>query len=466
MSSRPLNLLRKTVGFRLTLWYSGIFILSSLLVFVLAYFLLSSSLARQDHDTIRLKLKSLSTLYRAGGMDLLERQAFMEKKFEKKRPLFIRVSEKDGRTLFLLIPYQWSGFDIRRLEKASPRPGEDWIRIPSTNSKGVLEIASVPLPGDRRLQVGKSTEDRERVLAQFRAIFMGVLVPVVVFGLAAGAFLAFSALRPVRQLIGTIRSIAGGKMDARVPGPNTGDELEELVTLFNTMLTKIETLINGMRSALDNVAHDLRTPMTRLRGIAEAALRSGEGSAACREALATCMEESERILRMLNTLMDISEAETGVMALHREQVNIRELAASILDIYGCVAEDGEIRLSLDIPEDLTLRADPVRIRQALGNLVDNAVKYTPRGGRVAITASREQGEIRITVRDSGIGVPPGDLPRIWERLYRGDQSRAKKGLGLGLSLVKAIVEAHNGRVRVESAPGKGSAFTLVLPAGE
>ncbi len=463
MSLRSLRNLRKTVGFRLTAWYSGIFIFSSLLLFGLSYFLLSSSLSKQDLEAIQLKLTELSALFESGGMEFLEREISIEKKFEKKTPFFIRVAGRGNRTLLLIIPYQWAEFDIKKLEKTASNTHITWIRLRGKKNKIVLEVASIRLNNDYVLQIGKNTEDRERILKHFREIFAAVMIPLILLGFTGGTFLAFRALRPIRHLITTIRSIGSGRMAARVPSPQTGDELEELVGLFNGMVEKIEALINGMRDSLDNVAHDLRTPMMRLRGFAEMALQSGQNVEACQETLADCLEESERILKMLNTLMDISEAETGVMKLNREVVDISVLVERVLDMYRHVAEEKSIDIYLTIPVGLCVTADHARMSQVLANSLDNAIKYTPHGGRIYIEANQLQQQIVIGVRDSGIGIPQEELPRIWDRLYRGDQSRSEKGLGLGLSLVRAIVHAHKGRVEVFSEPGKGSTFTIYLP---
>jgi signal transduction histidine kinase len=183
-----------------------------------------------------------------------------------------------------------------------------------------------------------------------------------------------------------------------------------------------------------------------------------------REALVTCLDESEKMLSMLETLMDISEAETGTMHLERAVVDVAEVARDVVDLYEEAAEDKHVELSSSIAPGLTVEADRARLRQVLANLVDNAVKYTPSGGRVTVTAERDGAEVRIDVADTGIGIAPHDLPRIWERLYRGDSSRAERGLGLGLSLVRAVVLAHGGTISVSAEPGSGSTFTVRLPA--
>jgi len=182
-----------------------------------------------------------------------------------------------------------------------------------------------------------------------------------------------------------------------------------------------------------------------------------------REAVSDSLEESDRVLTMLTTLMDISEAEVGLMKLERATVNLADLARSVLELYQFVAEEKAITVKVSIPQGLTCVADPNRLRQVLVNLMDNALKYTSKGGLVEFSAQTRGDDVVIQVKDNGMGMAPEELPRIWERLYRSDKSRTQRGLGLGLSLVKAVVEAHHGKVSVTSQVAGGSTFVVTLP---
>ena len=451
----------RTLGFRLTAWYSGIFIVSSLVLLSVSYLFLFSSM-RDHRRAIQSQLREYVALVEADGVSGLANEFAKQRKPSRRNSYFARITNAASVTIFLSNPRLWEKFDFTNPDK--PPLIDQWQYYSSNRGGDLLEVAAARLANGNVLQVGRAIQDREEVRERFHETMLAILIPIVLLGVAGGAFLAVRALRPIRHLSIAARSIIDtARFEARVPDSETGDELNELVILFNQMLEKIENLIGGMRDALDNVAHDLRTPVTRLRGVAEQNLRSDAGADACREALADCLEESDRVMAILNSLMDISEAETGTMKLAFEDVNLAELVHEVTGLYDHVADEAQVRMTTDVPEVLSLRADRTRLRQAVANLVDNAIKYTPSGGRVEIAATRAEREVLLSVRDSGIGIPVDELPRIWDRLYRGDKSRSQRGLGLGLSLVKAVVQAHQGRVEASSDPGGGSVFSLSLP---
>ena len=452
---------QNTLAFRLTFWYSAILVLGFLVLSVISYLFVFSSI-RDNRIAIKTELSKYVSLVERDGIEAIKIASAVQANPSRRNSYFVRVVDLDNTTLFLSNPQLWQQFDLTRPQEQLPEG--QWHYYTSRRDGDLLEVASARLPDQKLLQVGKSIQDRGDVLEHFRDTLLATIIPMVLIGFAGGALLASRALRPVHNLSAVARSIVDtGRFDSRVPAGESANELNDLVMLFNQMLEKIETLIRGMKDSLDNVAHDLRTPVTRLRGTAEEALRSDAGREVCREALADCLEESERVMTMLDTLMDVSEAETGTMKLSFESINLAKLIAEVADLYDDVAEEKRIKVSTNAPSDLYLRADRARLRQVLANLVDNAVKYTPIDGRIDIEAAKKGQQVVLLVRDNGVGIPLDELPRIWERLYRGDKSRSQRGLGLGLSLVKAVVQAHHGQVEVAANPNGGSVFSVCLP---
>lgn len=460
MSSSWINRLSQALGLRLAAWYFGTFLASTFVIVGLTYGLLAASLETRDHDIIQSTLREYATRYQAGGLPALARALEIEQRSGTREPLFVRLVGPFEDVLLYSLPETWGAFDLSELPGG---PNDIWGQVRARDRDVVLEVATLPLGGGTVLQVGKTSETRDQLLANFRRVLLLGAAAAVAIGLIGGFFLTRSTLKPLRDLRDTVqRILRTGQTDDRVPVYGTEDAVDELSGLFNAMLARITTLIHGMRNALDHVAHDLRTPMTRLRVTAESALATND-PVRHREALSDCLEESDRVLAMLTTLMDISEAETGTMKLTRSQVDLSKLAAEVTAVYEDSAEDAGITLAATIPDNLVVDADRDRLRQALANLVDNGIKYTPAGGRVDVEAHQDGGTISITVRDTGAGIPEHEIPRIWDRLYRGDQSRTTRGLGLGLSLVRASVEAQGGTVAVSSQPGHGSTFTITLP---
>ncbi len=463
MFLKYLKLIWKTIRFRLITWYSLMFILSSLAVFGFALFLLSSSIQQRDRAEIQEEMEEYAALYQEEGLDALKKEV-QEDIYGEGDLLFVRLVGGQNNTLVLGIPDEWEELDLKQLEKQDLHKKEQWIYVSTKDREHVLEIISRRLPDGSLMQVGNSTKEREKLLESFRGTFTIVILSAVLIGFIGGVFLAFRALKPIRNLTHTLQSIIEtGKIDERAPVSKTSDELSELTVLFNDMLERIEALINGMRDSLDSVAHELRSPMTRLRGTAEMALQSEQNGENLGEALINCIEESERILTMFNTLLDISEAEAGAMKLDSEKVNVFTLIEEVTELYSYVAEEKAISIYTDVPKDLHLSADRSKIQQIVANLLDNAIKYTPSGGRIDIKSFQKDHQVVITVKDTGIGIPQDELPKIWNRLYRGDNSRSQRGLGLGLSLIKPFIEVHRGSIEVSSELDHGSTFTVCLP---
>jgi signal transduction histidine kinase len=459
----------RRINLRIAGLFAALFALISLLLLGGVYYTVKTSLRDQELTFIRHKLLGYWAATQTRDIeDFLENLDGGSFGLEG-TPFFMRVSDTENRTIFFMFPQGWKDFFPDNLESRLRDP-ERTLTVRSPNHDYTLEAAGVPLGGEYFLQVGISTEQSRKMLALVVRNFSLLFVPLLFLSLLVGAFLTAGTLKPIGELAEAAgRIISTGNLKERIEESAARDELRDLVGLFNRMLERIESLVRGMKGTLDTVAHDLRTPLTRFRGIAELALRGPENIERFREALEEGLEESEGILSQLDAVMDLSEAETGTLKLDLAFVDLSGIVKDLVEMYSFVAEDRGITVAFSGPETVEARIDAARFRRAAGNLLDNAVKYSPDNKRVAVElaplpgTAEVPGGVRLTVRDEGPGILDEDLPHIWDRLYRGKEARKKPGLGLGLSIVKAVAEAHGGRAEVRTEPGRGTVFSIILP---
>jgi len=461
-----LERLRQSLAFRLAIQYSLVFALVAGSLFAVLYWELAGALEARDRAAVERLAVQLGRAYDAGGAGAL-RAELNSNASPEVRSYFVRVIDQTNTTLFASVPQDWIQTQVQSL----PLPG-DWgitatrqihtIRIPQDALRDYA-IAMASLADGSVLQVGRSTDSRAVLLRPLRRAFAGVGGIALVLSVAVGTILAWRSTRPLRLVSETARRIVEtGDLAARVPETPGGGELALLVRQFNTLFEKNSVHVRVLRETLDNLAHDLRTPLARLRGTAELALNDGGNPEESRSALADCIDQTDRLLHVIETLLDISAAESGALRLNCERLDLRTLIERAADLYREVAEEKKIAVILELPAPAEVEADAVRLGQAVNNLLDNALKYTPEDGKVTLAASADSGGAVLTVTDNGPGVPFAEREAIFRRLYRGDASRSQRGLGLGLSLVKAIVESHHGTVSVDDAPGGGARFTIRL----
>jgi signal transduction histidine kinase len=351
-------------------------------------------------------------------------------------------------------------------ERADPfvDPGQGGAADPPTRP-GFAVVRSVELSNGMRLVVGRDVVERRGFSAIIVQSFLFGVLGIILFSVIAGGVTARRVLKRIDTIRDTSTKIMSGNLSERVPVTKRNDEFDGLATNLNAMLDRIEQLLQGLKQVTDNVAHDLKTPLTRLRNQAESALREGASEETRQRALETTIAESDRLIQTFNALLMIARAEAGAPSGALADVDVSAVVADVAELYGPVAEDEGIVVETSIAEGVYLRANRELIGQAMVNLLENAVKYArPEGegqGRITVGLRLHQGRVLIEVADNGPGIPAEDRKRVLERFVRLEKSRSEPGSGLGLSLVDAVTRLHGGEFRIEdNAPGVRAVIDL------
>ncbi|MCS7176334.1 MAG: heavy metal sensor histidine kinase [Candidatus Kapabacteria bacterium] len=321
-----------------------------------------------------------------------------------------------------------------------------------------------------QIAVGYSVREIESVLQRLAVTLLWALPLVLSVSAFGGWLLARASLRPVEQMRRTAESITARNLSLRIPEPPTKDELAHLARTLNQMIARLEASFAQIRQFTADVSHELRTPLTILIGELELALRSRKRPEEYERVLSSVLEEVLRLHRIVETLLELARAESGQVQLERRRVDLGAIVREIAEDIEPLARDRGLSIATEVAQECYVFGDALRLRQAVLNVVDNALKYTPAGGRVTLRVASEAETVVAEVADTGIGIPEEELPQIFERFYRVEKSRTRShssdGVGLGLAIVRWIVEAHGGTVEVESAVGQGTRFRFRFPRYE
>ncbi len=454
-----LGKLLRTTAFKLTLVYLTVFALFA--AFLLAYFAWNTRrlITEQITQTVDAEITGLAEQYRQGGI----RRLVFVVDARSRRPgssLYL-VTTRAGEGLAgnvgslstgILESAGWTETAYRRLDDPDGVEHHALVRV-------------FQLPAGFRLLVGRDLEERERLHDIVLAAGRWSLAIVIVLGVAGGFFVTRRVLKRVDAMTETTRKIMDGDLAGRLPIAGTGDELDRLATNLNAMLERIEALMRGLKEVSDNIAHDLKTPLTRLRNRCEEALRLAEDESQYRAALESTIDESEALIRTFNALLMIARAESGQARDGMTEIDAAEIARGVGELYEPLADDKGIHLKVEAPSAAPVHGNRELISQALANLVDNAIKYgsgiNGADTEIIVTARGEGDRILLAVTDTGRGIPAADRGRAVERFVRLEQSRSQPGSGLGLSLASAVARLHGGELKLEdNHPGLKTVISL------
>ena len=399
----------------------------------------------------------------AHGLPALEAEIASVTEAVGTHDIFLRLLSSDGQVIASSDDAAWTGLEVDKKALSRARPGAAVFDTVFYRPQYPARVLYFAVGDGRVIQAAASLTEENRRLREFRILFGAAIAGLTLFGAVVVWFTARRTLAKVEAVTNTATNISIGSLGSRVPLTPASDEIDRLSTAFNSMLDRIQMLLRNLREVTDNLAHELRSPVTRIRGCAETTLTGSENLADYRAMTASTIEECDHLLALINTTLDISEAEAGVVKLKPADFDLAKVVRDMCDLFRPVAEDKAVLIREEIPAGCQVRADREKIQRSLANLLDNAIKYSRANGSVAVSLREAEAHVLISVKDTGIGISSQDLPHIFERFYRSEASRSEPGNGLGLSLARALVRAHGGDITVESVPGAGSTFVVALP---
>jgi heavy metal sensor kinase len=457
----------RTTTFRLTLWYLVVFSALSVVVFLIVYVSLALRLQDQTDTELLDKSKEFETLYREHGIQALQAEFAREAESQGTKRVIFQLLSPNGNALASSDLSQWD--DLGRSRRSMPaakanQPSYHTLTLPGHRHK--IRLISLPAGGGSLIEIGSSLQREEIILERYRETFGVALVAMLVCGGLFGFFLARKAMSGVQRVTDTATRIGKHDLGRRVPLADEGEEINALARAFNSMLERIEILLGEFQQVTDNVAHELRTPITRIRGTAETTLKGSDDLDEYREMAASIIDGCDDLIEMIATMLEIAKTDSGAVDLDFVPLDIRKIVEEAVDLFAPMAEDKGIDIRLaESSQPAMIDGDRSRLQRVAANLLDNAIKYTPPGGTITVSVKLDAGNARVEFSDTGIGISENEIPHIFERFYRGDKSRSTTGSGLGLSLARAIIRAHGGDITVKSTR-HGSTFAFFLPMSQ
>ena len=465
MVSKKIAVVGRSLVFRVLIWYSILTLTLFSTILTLLFINAKNTLHQNSARRLDAEASVLLSAYRSEGMQeltkVINRTAYTRGVGE----VCYAVLDPQGKILVTSDMSQWANF-TEQMDALSQAARQKQPVIETVTMPGIephVQVAYVQLEPDKILRAATVLRYTDAFLANLQhwlvITAMVVLTVVIIVGWVTLRWL----IGRVTGVTNTALAISSISLSKRVPLSGSGDEIDRLAYAFNGMLDRIELLINGLGEVTDNVAHDLKSPLARIRVDAESLLSSNEADAATNEIAGHIIEESDGLLEMINTTLEIKAIDIGAAAPNFAKVDIADVVAQACELFEMLAQEKGVVLHIDSSGPIMFNGDLRHLQRAFANLIDNAVKYTDAGGKVDVHIQSDRTNVRVVIADTGVGIAPESLARIFERFYRADESRRVPGLGLGLSLAESIIKAHGGRIEVESTAGVGSTFTVILP---
>lgn len=456
----------KTMAYRLTIRYTSAFIVFFGMASLLFYILVTVVLDSQMQEDLEEDLVEFTRFYKNGGLPLIQEEINKEMLSEDAETVFFAVVDRAGKVHLSSDLSTWAdGIRVVTRKSASRHQRETQFNTIDTSQKDYSYwLASAPLDNEYLMVLGETTEEQAEFLQLLLKVFLGVFVFAIPAAALAGWFLAQDAAKNLQQISQTASRIRRGQFDIRAKLETKDSEIQTLIDAFNAMLDRIHDLMKEMRELTDNVAHDMRSPVARIRALSETLLSAPTKPSSGNNEAAIIIKECDQLIQMINATLDVAEAESGASQLNQETVDMSKLTADACELFETLAEEKNITLGAQLVTGCDVVGNVSALQRMLANVIDNAIKYTPENGKISVTLEKNDKNVLIRVTDTGIGISASDQERIFERFYRCDLSRSMVGCGLGLSYSRAVAQSLGGQIHVASVPGKGSCFKIILPA--
>jgi heavy metal sensor kinase len=462
----------RSLKFQLIVWYAGLLTGGVALLGAVTYLALQRSLTQSLKENQLRRARQIAHLLQEDAQGQSESRVGAEVESRYAPGLndrFVRITRRDGVVLYLSDAPKGQSFDPATVPPALwPADTEAARQAGLLGGRKLLLTAhklTVAGGGSYLVEAGAPMDDVQADLRKW-LVFLAVLLPIIaLLGLGGGYVLVKRALSPVDRIAGSAERITSHNLSERLPVPRTGDELERLSLALNHMIGRLDAAFEHSRRFVADASHELRTPLTTLRGELESLADEPKLTPEWRDRLGSALEEVERVARIVEGLFAISRLDVGEATAEWLPFDLSQLVASTADQMALLAEDKRIRMTCAGTAGVWVQGDKARLKQVVVNLLDNAIKYTPEGGSISMNVSAKDSKAVLDVVDSGIGIAPEALPRVFDRFFRGNEARPREagGAGLGLAIVKSICAAHQGHVEASSSPGQGSRFRVELP---
>jgi len=467
MSLKKKNSLFGTFAFRLTLWYAILFILSLIIIFFISYKILAADLVHVVDRELLAATDKIDLEFHKEGLTQVKLDIREGIEEEGTNRVFYRMVNSDLNIVVTSDPLKWPclNFPVLSQWASMATGGRANFHTLSPNDRPykIRIFTRAVDDGKYVVQIGKPMKDEEELAKMYSKVFLGSVFILLLCGIILSWIEAQKAMKGVKRVTTTARNIGQDGIDHRVELGHEGEEIEDLAETFNHMLDRIEQLMMGLKDVTNNIAHDLRTPLTRIRGLAESTLREKDVEG-YQESIGTIVEECDRLNGMINTMLEIAEVDAGLKKPEQISIDIVALAHQGYEIFLPVAQDKGIILEFNGPSHpVMVLANASRLQRVIANLLDNAIKFTEPKGSINFEIKEAQNEAIILVKDTGIGIASKDQSRIFEKFYRVESSRSTPGHGLGLSFVKSMVSSMGGSITVDSFLDKGTTFTINIP---